>query len=123
MPPLPGPIVDALLSGSSHRQLHYTKTDAQSCKSCKRSLKIAIGEQPLTPVELYTYLLETANLLNQRPIGCIPYDPDDGAYLCPKDMLLGRATLEVPQGPFKDTRNPRKRVEFVQRIVDSFWKR
>ena len=29
---------------------------------------------------------------------------------------------EVPQGPFKDTRNPRKRVEFVQRIVDSFWK-
>ena len=38
-------------------------------------------------------------------------------------MLLGRATPEVPQGPFKDTRNPRKRVEFVQRIVDSFWKR
>ena len=38
-------------------------------------------------------------------------------------MLLRRATPEVPQGPFKDTRNPRKRVEFVQRIVDSFWKR
>lgn len=92
-------------------------------KSCKRSLKIAIGEQLLTPFELYTCLLEVANLLNQRPIGRIPNDPDDGAYLCPNDMLLGRATPEVPQGPFKDTRNPRKRVEFVQRIVDSFWKR
>lgn len=72
---------------------------------------------------MYTCLLEIANLLNQRPIGRIPNDPDDGAYLCPNDMLLGRATPEVPQGPFKDTRNPRKRVEFVQRIVDSFWKR
>ena len=92
-------------------------------KSCKRSLKIAIGEQLLTPFELYTCLLEITNLLNQRPIGRIPNDPDDGAYLCPNDMLLGRATPEVPQGPFKDTRNLRKRVEFVQRIVDSFWKR
>ena len=61
--------------------------------------------------------------MNQRPIGRIPNDPDDGAYLCPNDMLLGRATSEVPQGPFKDTRNPRKRVEFVQKLVDSFWKR
>ena len=38
-------------------------------------------------------------------------------------MLLEIATSEVPQGPLKDTRNPRKQVEFVQRIVDSFWKR
>ena len=38
-------------------------------------------------------------------------------------MLLGRATSEVPQGPFNDTKNPRRRVEFVQKIVDSFWKR
>ena len=91
-------------------------------KSCKKSLKIAIGEQLLTPFELYTCLYEVANLVNQRPIGRIPTDPDDGAYLCPNDMLLGRATPEVPQGPFKDTRNPRRRVEFVQKIVDSFWK-
>ena len=33
------------------------------------------------------------------------------------------ATSEVPQGPFNDTKNPRRRVEFVQKIVDSFWKR
>jgi len=71
-------------------------------KSCKRSLKIAIGEQLLTPFELYTYLLEIANLLNQRPIGCFPNDPDDGAYLCPNDMLLGRAILEVPEIPVSE---------------------
>ena len=27
------------------------------------------------------------------------------------------------QGPFKESQNPRHRVEFVQKIVDSFWKR
>ena len=92
-------------------------------KSCKAAMKKAIGEQVLTPFELYTCLLEVGNLLNQRPIGKIPTDPDDGSYLCPNDMLLGRASSEVPQGRFKDTRNPRRRVEFVQKIVDSFWKR
>ena len=92
-------------------------------KSCKSALKKVIGEQVMTPFELYTCLLEVGNLVNQRPIGRIPNDQDDGAYLCPNDMLLGRATSEVPQSPFNDTKNPRHRVEFVQRIVDSFWKR
>ena len=91
-------------------------------KSCKRALKKAIGEQVLTPFELYTCLLEAGNLVNQRPIGRVPTDPDDGSYLCPNDMLLGRSSTDVPQGPFKDTRNPRQRVEFVQQIIDSFWK-
>ncbi|KAK3736377.1 hypothetical protein QZH41_006148 [Actinostola sp. cb2023] len=92
-------------------------------KSCKGALKTAIGDQVLTPFELYTCLLEVGNLVNQRPIGRTPNDPDDGSYLCPNDLLLGRASAEVPQGPFKDTKNPRRRVEFIQKIVESFWKR
>ena len=91
-------------------------------KTCKKALKGAIGDQVLTPFELYSCLMEVGNLVNQRPIGHIPNDPDDGTYLCPNDMLLGRASSTVPQGPFKETRNPRHRVEFIQRIVDSFWK-
>ena len=91
--------------------------------SVKIALKKAIGDSTLTPFELYTCLLEVANLVNQRPIGRIPNDPDDGAYICPNDILLGRAAPQVPQGPFSETKNPRKRVEFVQKIVDSFWRR
>jgi hypothetical protein len=68
-------------------------------------------------------LLEAANLINQRPIGRIPNDPDDGSFLCPNDILLGRASTVVPQGPFRETKNPRHRVEFIQKIIDSFWKR
>ena len=40
-------------------------------KGAKKALKKAIGEQVLTPFELYTCLLEVANLMNQRPIGRI----------------------------------------------------
>lgn len=92
-------------------------------KTCKGALKGVVGEQVLAPLELYTCLLEITNLVNQRPIGRVPNDPDDGAYICPNDILLGRATSQIPQGPFKQTKNPRHRVEFVQRIVESFWKR
>eukprot|EP00057_Strongylocentrotus_purpuratus_P004826 XP_003729535.1 PREDICTED: uncharacterized protein LOC100892047 [Strongylocentrotus purpuratus] len=92
-------------------------------KSCKHALKKAIGEQVLAPFELLTCLAEVANLVNQRPIGRLSTDPDDGGYISPNDMLLGRASGNVAQGPFLETRNPRHRVELVQRIVDSFWQR
>ena len=91
-------------------------------KSTKSALKKAIGEAVLTPFELYTCLLEVANLLNERLFGTIPKDPDDGAYLCPNDIILGRATNRVPQGPFRHTENPRHRFEFGQNTVDAFWK-
>ncbi|XP_068755999.1 uncharacterized protein [Montipora capricornis] len=82
-------------------------------KTCKNALKRTIGSQVLTQFELYTVFLEVANLANQRPIGWIPNDPDDGKYICPNDI----------QGPFKGNTKSVPQVEFVQKIVDSFWKR
>ena len=90
-------------------------------KTVKKALKKAIGDMVLTPFELYTCLLEVTNLVNQRPNGRIPNNPDDGAYLCPNDILLVRASSTVPQGPFRQTKNPRHRFEFCQKIADSFW--
>ena len=45
--------------------------------------------------ELQTVCYETANLLNERPIGRHPTSPDD-KYLCPNDLLLGRSTSKIP---------------------------
>ena len=98
-------------------------TEAEQRHPEVKLTKRMLLSQVLTPSELYTVLLEVAILANQRPIGRIPNDPDDGSYICPNDILLGRASSEVPQGPFKETMNPRHRVEFVQKIIDSFWKR
>ena len=92
-------------------------------KTKKKAIEKAIRDTVLAPFELYTCLLEVANLVSQRPIGRIANDPDDGTYLCPNDILLGRASSTVPQGPFRRTENPRHRFEFCQKIVDSFWKK
>ncbi|XP_078346298.1 uncharacterized protein LOC144631679 [Oculina patagonica] len=92
-------------------------------KSIKRAITLAIGENVLTFSELQTICFEAANLVNERPIGRHPTTTDDGAYLCPNDLLLGRSTPRVPSGPFRESANPRHRFEFVQNIVNGFWKR
>ena len=68
-------------------------------KSVKKSIKIAIGDQALTYSELQTFLMECDNLLNDRPIGRHPTQPEDGRYLSPNDLLLGHSTITVPHGP------------------------
>ena len=92
-------------------------------KTSKRAIKVAIGEQVLSPLELYTFFLECANIVNQRPIGRLLSDPNDGSYLCPNDLLLGRASAAVPPGPFRGTSTFKDRVELVQQLLNSFWKR
>ena len=67
---------------------HHNGCAEALVKSCKNALKKVVCDQVLTPFELYTYLLEVGNLVNQRPIGRVPNDPDDGSYLSPNDMLL-----------------------------------
>ena len=69
-------------------------------KSIKTALKKAIGDTVLTLFELYTCIVEAATLVNQRPIGRIPNDHDEGSYLCPNDILLGCCSSKSPQGPF-----------------------
>ena len=92
-------------------------------KSVKKSLKIAIGNQVLSYPELQTTLMECANLINDRPIGRHPTIPDDGIYLSPNDLLLGHSSHNAPSGPFDLATNKYQRFKFVQRLVDSFWKR
>jgi len=85
-------------------------------KSCKIGLKMAMGNHILTPFELYTCMLEVAILVNQRPVGQVPNDLDEGAYLCPNDMLLGRASPQVPQGPFVKQETPGRELNSSRRL-------
>ena len=89
-------------------------------KSLKKSNKIAVGSQILSFPELQAVLYEAANLVNERPIG---NQIEGETYLCPNDLLLGRASNRVPSGPFSENYNSRQRYLFVQSVVNSFWKR
>ena len=68
-------------------------------------------------------MFEVAQIINQRPIGRIPNDPNDGSYLCPNDLILGRSSTAVPQGLFHRTVTAYQRLKFIQSLVDAFWKR
>ena len=84
-------------------------------------LRHAIGEQVLEFSTLQTVLFEAAELVNSRSIG--PTDPDDGVYLSPNDLLLGRSTSRAPRGPLLEISGSKKRYECIQRILDGFWKK
>ena len=101
----------------------YNGTAESLVKSTKRALEAAIGDAVLAFSELQTCMFEAAQLVNQRPIGVLPSTPDDGAYLCPNDLLLGRASAHIPQGPFQERTSKKHRYDFIQAIISAFWKR
>ena len=92
-------------------------------KTVKRALTLAIGENTLTFSELQTVCYEVANLVNERPIGRHPTSPEDGTYLSPNDLLLGRSSSRIPSGPFKEHLTLRQRFEFVQSIINRFFEK
>ena len=92
-------------------------------KLVKKNLKRMVGTHLLTFGELLTVFYEIANLLNERPIGIPPSDPEEGTYLCPNDLLLGRASAQVPPGIMDTSNDPNKRVVLVQQIADAFWRK
>ena len=94
----------------------YNGTSEALIRSVKRSLNIAIGDNIMTFSELQTACFEVGNLINERPIGKHPTDTDDGVYLSPNDLLLGRSTSRVPSGPFRETTNPRHSL-----LIESKW--
>ena len=61
--------------------------------------------------------------MNQRPIGSHPTRPQDGTYLIPNDLILGRASNHVPQGPFLERCSQNHRFDFLQMLTKQFWVR
>ena len=68
--------------------------------------ELAIGSQVLSFVELQTVCFKAANLVNERPIGRHLTSPEDGSYLCPNHLLLGRASVHALSGPFSQVQLP-----------------
>ena len=89
-------------------------------KSVKRCLASSIGTNVLSYSELQTVLFDIADLLNERPIGLQDSNPEEGKYLCPNDMIMGRTKSKPPSSGWL-TNDNRCRMEFINEIEDSFW--
>ena len=81
-----------------------------------------MGRQKLSILELQTVLFEAANLINSRPMGTHPTHPDDGCYLSPNEMLLGKSAggsivLANERNKFGH------RLSLVESVLNGFWKR
>ena len=69
-------------------------------RSLKKCIYHAIGNQTVSFPELQTTLFECSNIINERPIGSTSTTLEDGSYICPNDMMLGRSTNKPPSGDF-----------------------
>lgn len=98
-------------------------------KGIKRSLVCFTGtDSPRIPVlQLQRVFTAIANLLNDRPIGKHPKSPEDARFLCPNDLLLGRALDSVPQSTWPELTGKRgdyaKQVVFTERLVSEWFAR
>ena len=66
---------------------------------------------------------EVANIINGRPIGIVTgTDPTCPLPITPNHLILGRSTSEIPQGQLDGDRNVNRRYQFLQRLVEDWWK-
>ena len=79
-----------------------------------------IGTNRLSFSELQTALFEVASILNERPIGTKTNNPQQGSYLSPNDLLLGRTNASAPVGQWNDCGNDKRRLDTINEIVDHF---
>jgi transposase InsO family protein len=92
-------------------------------KQTKTALKVIVGQHILSWNEMSTVFAEVECLVNSRPLGYPSNDANDLQPLTPNRFILGRATADIPQGPFREAKAYRKRFEFVQSLVQQFWSR
>ena len=88
-------------------------------KSTKAALKVAIGEQTVTLLELRTFLKEAANTVNSRPIGVLPGDDAVINVLTPNNLLLGRSNVNNP-GTYETT-SMTERMLVIEDLTKRFW--
>jgi hypothetical protein len=101
----------------------YNGSTEALVKTTKRALSITVGDHACTFSEFQTIMFEVAQIVNQRPIGRKPTSTEEPPYLSPNDLLLGRSTNLIPQGPFDDDTSVKDRYKFTQAILNNFWKR
>ena len=92
-------------------------------KLTKKALHVIVGQQTLSWNEMSTVFAEVEYIVNSRPLGQPSNDANDLQPLTPNHLILGRATADAPQGPFREARTHRKRFEYIQSLVQQFWSR
>ena len=103
---------------------HQNGLSESLLKLTKRSIEKKIRGTSLTFLQLQTVFFEIANIMSSRPLGVISgSDPECPSPITPNDLILGRASSEVPQGPFdlNESKSITKKFRFLQNLVSQWW--
>ena len=116
------------VSASAQHQNRFTEVMIKLAKGVMKSLMTVLRDTVLNLNELNTLLCETAQIVNERPIGIQPNESVDSIYLSPASLLLGRCSSRISSGPFRpngeqvdDPKAFGNRFLMVQAITQQFW--
>ena len=96
-------------------------------RSCKKHIKVLLGENEVTDTVFSTILCEVSGIMNRRPITYATNDIDDPQALSPMNLLFPYTALSstcsaLPPTPLTGD-EARKMWHTMRRVVDDFWNR
>jgi hypothetical protein len=87
----------------------------------KKCLEGTLAGKRCTMGELGTIVAEAAQMVNSRPIAPNTGDPESSGPITPLHLLLGRASVEVPQVRFNEMPKLKQRLQFIEEAKKQFW--
>ncbi|XP_055589375.1 uncharacterized protein LOC129741652 [Uranotaenia lowii] len=103
---------------------HFGGLWEAAVRSAKNHLLRVLGEEPVSPEDFNTLLVQVEACLNSRPLTPCSDDPNDLDPLTPAHFLIGSSLQEVPDENVLDVPfNRLSKCQQVQKRFQQFWKR
>ncbi|XP_058447634.1 uncharacterized protein LOC131428013 [Malaya genurostris] len=103
---------------------HFGGLWEAAVRSAKHHLLRVIGDNPVTPEDMNTLLVQIEGCLNSRPLTAASEDPRDLEPLTPAHFLVGSSLHALPEPSYQDIPiNRLKQWQLMQRKLHEFWTR
>ena len=108
---------------------HRNGLSEATVKVLKKSLSLAVHPSiDLTYAELVTLLARISHSINSRPLTIRNVSPNSQQDDCllpltPNHLLLGRATVDIPDMKYDETNRFSARLVYVEKVYSSWWER
>ncbi|XP_058817179.1 uncharacterized protein LOC131680486 [Topomyia yanbarensis] len=103
---------------------HFGGLWEAAVRSAKKHLLKAIGENPVSPEDFTTLLVQVEGCLNSRPLTSMSEDPNDLEPLTPSHFLVGASLQAFPEPNLENVQlNRLNKWQLMQRKLQDFWRR
>ncbi|XP_062551107.1 uncharacterized protein LOC134216156 [Armigeres subalbatus] len=103
---------------------HFGGLWEAAVRSAKKHLLKVVGENPVSPEDFTTFLVQVEGCLNSRPLTPMSEDPEDLEPLTPSHFLVGSSLQAIPEPNLEDVSlNRLDKYQLTQRKLQDFWRR